>query len=140
MRSGALLPITTGYGWQYLAYMFGHQEKPQDSKESDEQETYFSDLWTYQVPSKSTKPNSWTDLKPAAIKDAIREKLGYSAGTLEWAEVEVLATEQTAHEGKVHPGPRAFFGADVEQNTIVLWGGVNAKGEKEADGWTVHFQ
>ena len=140
LRSGCLLPVTTGYGRQYLAYLFGHEGKPPQSEKSDEPEKYFSDLWTYQIPSKSTKPTSWSDFKPAAIKDAIRDKLGYSSGAMEWAEVDVLATEQTGHEGKVHPGPRAFFGADVDEHSVVLWGGVNAKGEKEADGWIVKFQ
>lgn len=137
LRSGALLPFSTGYGRLYLAYLFGCQDNVGDDEKS---KTFYSDLWTYQVPSKSTKPTSWTDFKPAAIKDSIRDKLGYGSGTLEWAEVEVMATEQTGHEGKVHPGPRAFFGADVEDHSIVLWGGVNAKGEKEADGWIISFQ
>lgn len=141
IRSGAsLLPASTGYGRQYLTYLFGSEEKSGNTAESDESQASYSDLWTYQVPSKSTKPNSWTDFKPAALKDTIREKLGYSSGVLEWAEVEVMAIEQTAHEGKVHPGPRAFFGADVEGHTIVMWGGVNAKGEKEADGWIINLQ
>jgi len=100
-----------------------------------------SDLWTYQLPSKSTKPVSWTDFKPAAIKDTIRDKLGYKSGGYEWAEVEVQATEQTGHEGKVHPGPRAFFGVDVASDgrSVIIWGGDNAKNDKEADGWLIRF-
>lgn len=142
LRSGTLLPFTTGYGREYLAYVFGCLENPRDAAESEHLETekFYSDLWTYQIPSKSTKPTSWTDFKPAAVKDAIRDKLGYGSGGFEWAEVEVMATEQVAHEGKVHPGPRAFFGADVEGHTIVLWGGINAKGEKESDGWVISLQ
>ncbi|KAL1302708.1 hypothetical protein AAFC00_003068 [Neodothiora populina] len=142
LRSGTLLPFSTGYGRIYLAYLFGCVDNPRDVAESEhmEEKTFYSDLWTYQVPSKSTKPTSWTDFKPAAVKDAIRDKLGYGSGGFEWAEVEVMATEQTGHEGMLHPGPRAFFGADAEDATVVLWGGINAKGEKEADGWIINFQ
>lgn len=141
LRSGAsLLPVSTGYGRQYLTYLFGSQLPSSENTDPEKPEAYYSDLWTYQVPSKSTKPTSWTDFKPAALKDTIRDKLGYSSGGFEWAEVEVMTTEQTSHEGKVHPGPRAFFGADVEDHSIVMWGGTNAKGEKEADGWVINLQ
>lgn len=146
LRTGTtLLPFTTGYGRIYLAYLFGCLDIPRDAQDAEKlgsaNETFYSDLWTYQVPSKSTTPASWTDFKPAAVKDALRDKLGYGSGGFEWAEVEVIASEQTGrHEGKVHPGPRACFGADVEGGSVVLWGGINAKGDKEADGWVITFQ
>lgn len=146
---GALVPITTGYGRLYLVYFFGSKEARTDAENpgksiesADTPRPFESDVWTYQLPSKSTKPTSWTDFKPAAIKDTIRNKLGYSSGGYEWAEVEVQATEQSGHEGKVHPGPRGFFGADVASDgvSVVLWGGDNARGEKEADGWLIRFE
>jgi hypothetical protein len=146
---GALVPITTGYGRLYLVYFFGSKEVHADAedleKSIESRETprpIESDLWTYQLPSKSTKPTSWTDFKPAAIKDTIRDKLGYKSGGYEWAEVEVQATEQSGHEGKVHPGPRAFFGVDVASDgqSVVMWGGDNARSEKEADGWLIRFE
>lgn len=150
LRSGgALIPITTGYGRLYLVYFFGSKElrgnaeDPEKSLESAQTPRPLeSDVWTYQLPSKSTKPTSWTDFKPAAIKDTIRSKLGYSSGGFEWAEVEVQATEESGHEGKVHPGPRGFFGADVASDgrSVVIWGGDNARGEKEADGWLIRFE
>ncbi|CAD0039853.1 unnamed protein product [Aureobasidium pullulans] len=146
---GSLIPVTTGYGRLYLVYFFGSREvhvdaeSPGKSVESSEAPRPFeSDLWTYQLPSKSTKPTSWTDFKPAAIKDTIRDKLGYKSGGYEWAEIEVQATEQSGHEGKVHPGPRGFFAADVASDgrSVVMWGGDNARGEKEADGWLIRFE
>lgn len=154
-RIGAgFVPITTGYGRQYLTYLFGSSPEnentpststtttgPENSEQNPEP-AFYSDFWTYQITSKSTKPASWTDLKPAAIKDGIRNAFGKSSGENEWAEVEVQAPEQEAHAGKVHPGPRAFIGMDVtaDGKGIVLWGGVNAKGEKEGDGWLISFE
>jgi len=148
-RVGAgLLPITTGYGRQYLTYFFGTSipstppstEIPKSPEEPER--TFYSDFWTYQTTSKSIKPTSWNDFKPAVIKDGIRNAFGKSSGVEEWAEVEIEATEQMGHEGKVHPGPRAFFGMDVggDGKSVVLWGGVNAKGEKEGDGWLIRLE
>jgi len=139
-EGSALLPIDTGYGRQYLVYIFGcREDSAVVSEESAKESPYYSDLWVYQLPSKSAKPASWTDLKPAVIKDKIREKLGYDSGGHSWAEVEIQANEQVAQEGKVHPGPRGYFGADVTKDGkhVMLWGGVNAKGEKEGDGWLI---
>lgn len=141
-EGSALLPISTGLGRHYLLYVFGCRQGPAaSSEEANERSPFYSDMWTLQLPSKSLKPTSWTDIKPAIIKDAIREKLGYDSGTHSWAEVDVQPTEQVGHEGKVHPGPRGFFGADVTEDgrRVLLWGGLNPKGEKESDGWIVHL-
>lgn len=148
---GGLVPITTGYGRQYLTYFFGSSSHPfsPSSPSSNQNEprpaTYNSDIWTYQIASKPTFPNtaSWTSpFKPAAIKDSIRNAIGKPSGEGEWAEVEVLAKEEMGREGKVHPGPRAWFGVDVgsDGRSVVVWGGVNAKGEREGDGWMVGFE
>jgi len=141
-EGGTLLPVDTGYGRQYLVYIFGcRQALNEPSEKEAEQATFYSDMWTLQVPSKSAKPLTWTDLKPAVVKDAIREKLGYDSGSYSWSEVDVQPTEELIHEGKVHPGPRAFFGADVtaDGKSVVLWGGLNAKGENESDGWLINL-
>lgn len=137
-EGSALLPISTGLGRQYLVYLFGCRKiSDSESKEAETSSPFYSDIWTLQLPSKSPAPTSWTDFKPAVIKDAIREKLGYDTGMHSWAEVDVEPTEQLGHEGKVHPGPRGFFGADVtgDGKNVVLWGGLNVKDEKESDGW-----
>ncbi|EME40033.1 hypothetical protein DOTSEDRAFT_74787 [Dothistroma septosporum NZE10] len=147
---GGLVPISTGYGRNYLLYFFGARENPttHETQAPDETEepTQWSDLWTYQVGSSKPEAKATTSLadaiKPAAIKDAIRSKLGYDTGSHSWAEVEVLPPENLPDgEGKVHPGPRAYFGYDVagEGHQIVIFGGSNAKGEREGDGWLITF-
>ena len=58
-------------------------------------------------------------------------------------EVEVLPpTDLEASEGKVHPGPRGSFACDVmdDGTTVVVWGGVNPKGEREGDGWVIKLE
>ncbi|PPJ55616.1 hypothetical protein CBER1_03735 [Cercospora berteroae] len=148
---GGLLPISTGYGRNYLLYFFGARQNPNTteavSPDDTEDPSQWSDSWTYQIPSSSpeVKPTLSISeaIKPARIKDAIREKLGYSSGEQSWAEVEVLPPgDLVVGTGKIHPGPRAFFGYDVmpDGHGVVVWGGLNAKGEREGDGWIIRFQ
>lgn len=155
-RAGAgLIPVSTGYGRQYLLYLFGAQPDTASSAiepvqpSSDEKATnappqYWSDMWTFQLPSSTPEVKPTTNiseaLKPAKIKDAIRNALGVDSGKHSWAEVEVLPPadlDETA--GKVHPGPRSSFACDVmkDGHTVVIWGGTNPKGEREGDGWII---
>lgn len=162
--AGGLLPMTTGHGRQYLLHFFG--VTPPTTKEdlpatSSPDETtlqvvdtqaavsaepiQYPDLWTLQLP--STTPGrkaSWSEsLRPAALKDSIRSAFKADTGTNAWAEVDVqppaLDKLGDGESGKVHPGPRAYFGCDVlkDGSTVMIWGGVNAKGERESDGWLV---
>jgi hypothetical protein len=125
---GALVPLSTGHGREYLVYLFGCSEGEGAAKE------YFSDIWTLQLPAHGRSA--------AAIKDKIREKLPrMESGEFRWAEAEIVPTEQITGEGKMHPGPRGLFAADscLDGQGIVLWGGVNAKGEEEGDGWVLRL-
>lgn len=155
-RQGAgLLGTTTGYGRNYLLYMFGaRQHSPvvsaettgnaQSEEAKDAAPQYWSDMWTFQLPSSQPELKATTNLydamKPSKIKDSIREAIGTESGKHSWGEVEVLPpSDLVIPEGKVHPGPRGFFGSDVMKDgrSVVLWGGVNPKGEKEGDGWII---
>lgn len=150
-----LLPVSTGYGRQYLLYLFGAQpatitESMQAS--SDEGAKYapapfFTDLWTYQLPSSNPEVKATTNIyeamKPAKIKDAIRGALGVDSGKHSWHEVEVLPpADLVVPAGKVHPGPRSSFACDVmkDKRSVVIWGGVNPKGEREGDGWVIRLE
>lgn len=133
---GALVPISTGYGRHYLVYFLGRSEAEGQGKENQDPAVVYSDFWTFQAPTHG--------FNPASVKDAIRDKLPGSveSGSYSWAELEIVPTEQVEPEGKVHPGPRAFIGATscLDGKGVVFWGGVNAKGEHEADGWLLRIQ
>lgn len=157
-RQGAgLLGTSTGYGRNYLLYLFGaRQHAPVVSAETvgdaqSEEESksaapqYWSDMWTFQLPSSQpeVKLSPIDALKPSKVKDTIREAIGVESGKHSWADVEVLPpTDLDIPEGKVHPGPRGFFASDVMEDgrSVVLWGGINAKGEKEGDGWIIRLE
>jgi hypothetical protein len=162
--AGGLLPMTTGHGRQYLLHFFGvtppttREDLPPTS--SDDETTLqvvdtqaavsaepiqYPDLWTLQLPSTTPgrKASLIEALRPAALKDSIRSAFKADTGTNAWAEVDVqppaLDKLGDGESGKVHPGPRAYFGCDVlkDGSTVMLWGGINAKGEREGDGWLV---
>lgn len=136
-RKGAgLLPITTGNGRSYLLYFLGEKASPEapSSESETPPRTFWSDAFSYQAPSSSHSP--------AGSKDATRATLGFETGEDTWAEVKVVANEEGAGlaevGGKSHPGPRGWFGSDVlDGGKVVLWGGIDAKGETEGDGWIV---
>lgn len=136
-RKGAgLLPITTGNGRSYLLYFLGEKASPEAPSSGSETppRTFWSDAFSYQAPSSSHSP--------AGSKDATRAMLGFETGEGTWAEVKVVTNEEGAGlaevGGKSHPGPRGWFGSDVlDGGKVVLWGGIDAKGETEGDGWIV---
>lgn len=149
-QGGLLLPVSTGYGRNYLLYAFGARQKTATaeatSPEETEDPTQWSDLWTYQVESSQPEVKATTSfseaIKPSKIKDAIRSTLGFDTGEHSWAEVEIQPPgDNIEGEGKVHPGPRAYFGCDTtaDLKSVVLHGGLNARGEREGDGWTITF-
>lgn len=154
-QDGALLPIHTGYGRNYLVYLLGARadasttnatlEDPKQAKEI----TYWSDAWVLQIPSSDLQLKASTSFKeavrPAKIKDAIRSAIGVETHELSWSEAVIqvpLEKEMEETEGKLHPGPRAFFGSDVmyDEKSIALWGGIDAKGERVGDGWVIRLE
>ncbi|KAI6774984.1 hypothetical protein HG530_001742 [Fusarium avenaceum] len=128
----ALIPVTTGHGRRYLLYLLGSRQDAEiaSDKTYTEDHPFYSDMWTLQLPS--------DDYSATRVKDAIRDTFpGVESGAFSWHELEIAPAEMTQEAGKVHPGPRGFFGADtcLGGKGVVMWGGVNAKGETEADGW-----
>ena len=153
-HDGALLPVTTGWGRNYLIYLLGARDSPAspaapDNQAQSKEITQWSDTWVVQIPSSDlgAKPSLSLKeaIKPAKIKDAIRSVIGADTGHLKWAEAVVQVPSDKVleeAEGKAHPGPRALFGADVMKNghSVVFWGGVDSKGETVGDGWIVKFE
>lgn len=165
-HNGALLPVTTGWGRNYLVHVLGARDSssasdsasdvpsttdPEDASHSRDI-TQYSDTWALQLPSSDVDPKPAATLKqavhPAKLKDAVRSVFGAETGHLSWAEAVVQVPgdqqldEQLEGTGKLHPGPRAFFGADVVEagHSVVFWGGLDAKGERVGDGWIAQFE
>ncbi|KAF2806380.1 uncharacterized protein BDZ99DRAFT_422765 [Mytilinidion resinicola] len=141
-RDGAaLVPISTGHGRHYLIYMFGmapaqavlHANSATPAKNS-QTSSFCSDAWTLQIPS--------SDMSLSSAKDKARDALGMDSGRWSWSEVEIKTnTGETEHEGKVHPGPRAFAAyAAIDDRRILVWGGQDATHDAVGDGWIIRFE
>lgn len=155
-HEGALIPVTTGWGRNYLVYLLGARHAPSSAISANspadlsasKDENKWSDTWVLQIPSSDleAKP-SWTlkeAIKPAKIKDAIRSAVGADTGHLSWSEAVVQLPEGQSLEDadkEAHPGSRASFGADIMSNghSVVLWGGLDEDGKAVGDGWIVKF-
>ena len=124
------VPLRTGMGRCYLIQLFGGDDGSGPR--------LVGDVWSLQLPA-----GSFTG---AGIKDVIRERLPkLESGFLSWAKLEVspqgLEEQATEGGGKMDPGPRTASGVDYcgDGRRIMLWGGINAKGEVEGDGWILDF-
>ena len=150
-RTGApLAPITTGSGRLYLLYLMGERLHPPSANKDPNQEsapaTLLSDAHLYGLPSSLTTASG--------LKDSIRSTVGLSTPSQSWEEAGVDANLEGAKseekgEGKAHPGPRAWMAFDglrysslavkEQGHGVVIWGGRNARGEVEGDGWVVRI-
>lgn len=146
----ALIPLSTGYGRNYLVYMFGYSN-PTTGAAADgtKGREYHSSIYTLQIPS--------TRNTLASAKDAVRNHLPsflksktspQGSGEWTWAPVDLVPVEVPAEEaigGKTHPGPRSLFDGGAAAASclggkgVVIWGGENAKGEIECDGWVLRL-
>lgn len=132
-RSGnQILPISTGHGRHYLTLLPGLSSKPKET--FSDSPSYLTDLWTLQLPSDSSSLSK--------IKDATRNQININSGEFTWSEVVVEArTEELGTEGKALPGPLAHYAADtMDGKTVLMWGGVDARGETVGDGWLIWLE
>ena len=145
-RQGAkLVPVSTGHGRKYLLLLPGISLSSSSNTSEPGQADFAPSTWALQLPS---SPSSG-----AQIKDSTRDKLdeaevpgsqavlGGDSGAWSWAEVVIEArNEEMGTEGKSLPGPIAWYGADVVSvsgSEIVIWGGVDPKGEVSGEGWVL---
>ena len=128
-----LLPLTTGQGRNFLLLFLG--ERTSSSKGHDGAGAFWGDVWSYQL-----RPDGMT---AASFKDATRQLVGAKTGEDSWSQVEI--PEATMLEGlREHPGERGWFayaqGQDIDQTSIILWGGINGKNERLGDGWMLTIE
>lgn len=144
------LPVSTGYGRNFLLYMFGDKKPYGNGMTSMASNAVgaprWDDLWTFQVSSSEPEAQATMDLansiKPAKIKDQIREKFGADTGNMTWCKVEACSTNETGQLKGSNPGPRSCFACDTTANarTVILWGGISDSGEVLGDGWLFHLE
>lgn len=130
-----LQPITTGMGREYLVMMLG--ERDPSSQGHDGAGKFWGDVWVFQCP-----PLGMTG---ASFKDATWQALGRETGEGLWSEVAVSDAEGVEGEDVrvLVPGERGWFASsslgDLDVSSVMLWGGLNGKNEREGNGWILTF-
>lgn len=125
-----LVNVTTGQGRQYLLIVGGESENSE----------YLDDIWALQLP-----PEHAT---AAATKDSIRSTIKRDTHESEFAEVVYKYVDARGEEEKEIPGkPKSGLGTrgqfsiargtEVDGATAIVWGGVDANGQKLDDGWMI---
>ncbi len=82
----------------------------------------------------------------ASFKDATWQALGRETGEGLWSEVVVSDAEGKEGDDvrKLVPGERGWFGSstlgDLDPSSIILWGGLNGKNEREDNGWILRIE
>ncbi|TVY90523.1 Epithiospecifier protein [Lachnellula willkommii] len=128
--------ITTGMGREYLVLMLG--ERDPSSQGHAGAGKYWGDVWTFQCP-----PLGMTG---ASFKDATWQALGRETGEGLWSPVAVADAEGFEGEDvhKLVPGERGWFASsslgDLDATSVMIWGGLNEKNEREANGWFLTFE
>ncbi|RAL65848.1 hypothetical protein DID88_005511 [Monilinia fructigena] len=123
--------INTGMGREYLILLLGEKEPSSQGHEGAGE--FWSDVWAFQCP-----PQGMT---AASLKDATWQALGQQTGEGLWSHIVVSDSEGVEGDDvrKLVPGERGWFASssmsDVDFRGILLWGGLNAKNEREDNGW-----
>jgi hypothetical protein len=131
-----LQSITTGMGREYLVLFLG--ERDPSSQGHDGAGKFWGDVWTFQCP-----PQGMTG---ASFKDATWQALGRETGEGLWNVVQVADAEGIEGDDvrKLVPSERGWFASstlgDLDPSSILLWGGLNGKNERESDGWILRIE
>lgn len=144
----ALIPLSTGYGRNYLVYMFGCSNTKLNPTGKTEKE-YHSSIYTLQIPSTYNTLASAKDTVRKHLPSFLKSKTSpQGSGEWTWAPVDLVPVEvpsEKAVGGKTHPGPRDLFDGNGAASSclggkgVMFWGGRNAKGEIESDGWVLRL-
>lgn len=134
-RAG-LTGVTTGQGRNYLLLVNGACPAPNEST------TLLDDIWAFQLPAERATAG--------ASKDALRSGLRRDTHEGTWAEVGYRYVDATGEEVAERlgegdevkgVGAREGFGVargtEVDGASVVVWGGVDARGRVLGDGWLV---
>ncbi|KAK4191555.1 nitrile-specifier protein 2 [Podospora australis] len=129
-RSGASLEaVTVGGGREYLVLMFGEKAGGEGGKK------YWDDIWAFQVPAEGGSIASATD--------SILHAVGRKSGEGKWWRVKASAYDDEDDVSAEGPGARGYAASatmgDLEENGIVVWGGLGEGEKRLGDGWILRL-
>jgi len=131
-RSAAgLQAVTTGGGREYLVLLLGERAAGGDGGPA----AFWDDVWAFQVPPQG--------LSAASVHDAISGALGWKTGEGRWTRVETAAFDDDDDDAADGPGPRGYAATatmgELEENGVVVWGGLAGPNQRLGDGWILRL-
>lgn len=130
-RSVASLELVLGGGGrEYLVLMLG-ERAPSAERSHAAAGSFCADVWTFQVPPEG--------MSAASFRDAVLQAIGRPTGEEKWTRVVARPYDAEDPIDARGPGARGWVAGaplgDLEENAILVFGGLNEKNERLGDGW-----
>ena len=125
-RSAAGLEVVTvGGGREYLVLVGGQREGGR----------FWEDVWAFQVPAQG--------MSLASVADTAFSVVGRKNGEGSWHRVEMAPHDDEDDESAEGPGPRGWVATapmgELEENGIVVFGGLGEGNRRLGDGWILRL-
>ncbi|KAI1380877.1 hypothetical protein F4677DRAFT_404968 [Hypoxylon crocopeplum] len=121
--------VLGGGGREYLILMLGEQSPSTDGHAAAGR--FWNDVWAFQVP-----PLGMT---AASFTDAVLQAVGHRTGEGKWTRVATGPYDDEDDKDAEGPGPRGWLAGaplgDLEENAVVIFGGLSEGNQRLGDGW-----
>lgn len=128
--AAAMQAVTVGGGREYLVLMLGEREGGAEERGS-EGRSFWDDVWAFQVPAEG--------MSLASVTDTAFSVVGRKSGEGTWTRVVMGPYDDEDDASLGGPGPRGWVASapmgDVEENGIVVFGGLGEGERRLGDGW-----
>lgn len=125
--------VRVGGGREYLVLLLGEREPSAGGHERAGK--FWDDIWVFQVPAESGSV--------AGLADTVRKVAGARSAEGTWMKVEMGPWDDEDDESVDGPGARGWIASapmgELEENGIVVWGGVDESNKRLGDGWILRL-
>ncbi|KAK3945972.1 nitrile-specifier protein 2 [Diplogelasinospora grovesii] len=125
--------VTVGGGREYLVLFLGERDPSEAGHAAAGK--FWDDVWAFQVPAQSNTAASLTDTVLSAV--------GRKSGEGKWTKVEMGPRDDEDDASAEGPGRRGWIASapmgELEENGIVVWGGLNGDNQRLGDGWILRL-
>ncbi|KAM7208710.1 nitrile-specifier protein 2 [Naviculisporaceae sp. PSN 640] len=130
----SLEAITVGGGREYLVLMLGERD-PSNAGHAAAGK-FWDDVWAFQAPAQH--------MTAASLTDGVLSRLGRGSGEGRWTKVQTGPHDDEDDASLDGPGPRGWIASgtmgELEENGIVIWGGLDAGNKRLGDGWIFRLE
>jgi hypothetical protein len=130
----SLEALHVGGGREYLVLMLGERD-PSGAGHAAAGK-FWDDVWVFQVPPQG--------MSAASLHDAVLQAVGRKSGERKWTKVDTRPWDDEDDASAEGPEPRGWIASapmgELEENGIVVWGGLNGENKRLADGWIFRLE